>query len=50
VEYKVRAVDADLDDLVGISACDDRVVLTTGTRAYRHLDGTAVVPLGLLGP
>jgi len=32
------------DDLV------DRVVLTTGTRAYRHPDGTAVVPLALLGP
>lgn len=32
------------DDLV------DRVVLTTGSHAYRHPDGTAVVPLALLGP
>lgn len=28
----------------------DRVVLTTGTRAYRRPDGVAVVPLALLGP
>ena len=28
----------------------DAVVLTTGTVAYRRLDGVAVVPLGLLGP
>lgn len=32
------------DDLV------DRVVLTTGARAYRRGDGVAVVPLSLLGP
>lgn len=32
------------DDLV------DKVVLTTGKRAYRRPDGVAVVPLGLLGP
>lgn len=32
------------DDLV------DKVVLTTGTRAYRRTDGVAVVPLALLGP
>ena len=28
----------------------DRVILTTGTRAYRRGDGVAVVPLILLGP
>lgn len=28
----------------------DRVVLTTGARAYRRRDGVAVVPLALLGP
>lgn len=28
----------------------DRVVLTTGPRAYRRTDGVAVVPLALLGP
>lgn len=32
------------DDLV------DRVVITTGSRAYRRPDGVAVVPLALLGP
>lgn len=32
------------DDLV------DRVVITTGPQAYRHPNGTAVVPLALLGP
>lgn len=28
----------------------DTVILTTGTHAYRRRDGTAVVPLALLGP
>ena len=28
----------------------DKVVLTTGLRAYRRSDGVAVVPLALLGP
>jgi predicted AAA+ superfamily ATPase len=28
----------------------DRVVITTGTEAYRRADGVAVVPAGLLGP
>ncbi|MCL2788084.1 MAG: ATP-binding protein [Micrococcales bacterium] len=28
----------------------DRVVLTTGERAYRRADGVAIVPLALLGP
>lgn len=32
------------DDLV------DKIVLTTGKRAYRRADGVAVVPLALLGP
>ncbi len=32
------------DDLV------ERVVITTGPRAYRRPDGVAVVPLALLGP
>ena len=27
----------------------DRVILNTGTTAYRRPDGVAVVPLGLLG-
>ena len=28
----------------------DRVILTTGPTAYRRGDGTAVIPLALLGP
>jgi len=28
----------------------DRVVVTTGTEAYRRADGVAIVPAGLLGP
>jgi predicted AAA+ superfamily ATPase len=32
------------DDIV------DRVVITTGSYAYRRTDGVAVVPLALLGP
>jgi len=28
----------------------DRIVVTTGPRAYRRRDGVAVVPLALLGP
>jgi uncharacterized protein len=28
----------------------DRVVITTGTEAYRRRDGIAVVPAALLGP
>jgi hypothetical protein len=28
----------------------DRIVITTGTEAYRRADGVAVIPAGLLGP
>ena len=28
----------------------DRVIITTGTEAYRRLDGVGVIPLALLGP
>jgi hypothetical protein len=28
----------------------DRVVVTTGTEAYRRSDGVAIVPAALLGP
>jgi len=38
-----------LDDKLG-SRVLDRIVVTTGPRAYRRKDGVAVVPLALLGP
>jgi hypothetical protein len=28
----------------------DRVIVTTGTEAYRRADGVAVIPAALLGP
>jgi hypothetical protein len=36
-------------DLI-VEAPDGRVIVTTGTYAYRRPDGVAVVPLALLGP
>ncbi|MFC7457552.1 DUF4143 domain-containing protein [Brachybacterium sp. GCM10030267] len=38
-----------LEDKLGEDVVD-RIVLTTGRTAYRRADGTAVVPLALLGP
>jgi len=38
-----------LDDKLGDRVLD-RIVVTTGPRAYRRRDGVAVVPLALLGP
>ncbi len=32
------------------SRLKERVVITTGSRAYRRPDGVCVVPLALLGP
>jgi len=38
-----------LQDTIGDDLLD-RMVITTGTEAYRRADGVAVVPAGLLGP
>ncbi len=38
-----------LQDTIGDDLLD-RVLITTGTEAYRRADGVAVVPAGLLGP
>lgn len=38
-----------LQDTIGEDLLD-RVLITTGTEAYRRADGVAVVPAGLLGP
>lgn len=38
-----------LQDVIGDDVLD-RVLVTTGTEAYRRADGVAVVPAGLLGP
>ncbi|WP_240643935.1 DUF4143 domain-containing protein [Antribacter gilvus] len=38
-----------LQDQIGENLAD-KVIVTTGERAYRRADGVAVVPLALLGP
>jgi hypothetical protein len=57
IEAKLSATVTDSDvrhlnwlgDQVG-NKLKDKVILTTGTDAYRRKDGVAVVPLSLLGP
>jgi predicted AAA+ superfamily ATPase len=57
VEVKLSATvdDADVRSMTSVhhelgERVLDRVVVTTGSRAYRRTDGVAVVPLALLGP